>query len=282
MLDGLDDRCAEERQIERRGTLRPPAGRPYLGGTGGRTGRPSPYLAAAKAKHTQTTALGHRPPRGGRGVWVDARPMAVATLERLTGLARPGTRRAGSRLPTCTCLPPHLFLSASPPASHLFLSTSPPASPPVLSASPPRLPTCLPRGPATRGGQSRRRLHSRRPPPHPRTCTCTCLPARLSHVRSWRRICLLTPLCSPCPQLRLGRLAAQRDHGAAGHPRCGISRHISPYLAISRVPRTGATPLPTLPPHRRLGKLASSKDSRHMLYLALFVVAVILLIYKLR
>ncbi|EOD10358.1 hypothetical protein EMIHUDRAFT_248402 [Emiliania huxleyi CCMP1516] len=32
----------------------------------------------------------------------------------------------------------------------------------------------------------------------------------------------------------------------------------------------------------RLGKLASSKDSRHMLYLALFVVAVILLIYKLR
>ena len=31
MLDGLDDRCAEERQIGRRGTLRPPAGRPYLG-----------------------------------------------------------------------------------------------------------------------------------------------------------------------------------------------------------------------------------------------------------
>jgi len=33
---------------------------------------------------------------------------------------------------------------------------------------------------------------------------------------------------------------------------------------------------------RRLNTLASSKDSRHMLYLALFVVAVFLIIYKMR
>ena len=160
MLDGLDDRCAEERQIERRGTLRPPAGRPYLGGAGGRTGRPSPYLAAAKAKHTQTTALGHR-----RGVWVDARPMAVATLERLTGLARPQVGRRLPALPvppvpvclpTCSCLPPHLppTYSYLPPhlPPHLYLPAPrtgdqrgaitqtppqpPPASPPVPAPAP--------------------------------------------------------------------------------------------------------------------------------------------------
>ena len=187
----------------------------------------------------------------------------------------------------------HLYLSASPPVPVCLPTCLPPVPiylptclPPIPIYLPTCLPTCtcLPRGPATRGGQSRRRLHSRRPPPHPylHLRLSARPPLARAHVRSWRRICLLIPLCSPCPQLRLGRLAAQRDHGAAGHPRCGISPHISPYLAISRVPRTGATPLPTLPPHRRLGKLASSKDSRHMLYLALFVVAVILLIYKLR
>uniref|UniRef100_A0A7S3W915 t-SNARE coiled-coil homology domain-containing protein n=1 Tax=Strombidinopsis acuminata TaxID=141414 RepID=A0A7S3W915_9SPIT len=33
---------------------------------------------------------------------------------------------------------------------------------------------------------------------------------------------------------------------------------------------------------KRLNKLASSKDSKHMMYLALFVVAVFLFIYKMR
>ena len=151
------------------------------------------------------------------------------------------------------------------PPAHLFLSASPPvlsASPPVLSAPPPPLPTCLPRGPATRGGQSRRRLHSRRPPPHPRTCTCTCLPARLSHARTSAAggafACSL-PSALPARSfdsagsLLSGTMARR---GTLDAEYLAISRHISPYLESHGLARH------PYPPYLHTAGWASSRPRR--------------------
>ena len=137
-----------------------------------------------------------------------------------------GQAAASPPCATCTCLPPHLFLSASPPASHLFLSTSPPASPPVPACPEDRRPEG---GNHADASTAAARLPTR-------TCTCTSLPARLSHARTSAAggaFACSSPSALPARSfdsagsLLSGTMARRGTLDAEHLP---ISRHIAPYL----------------------------------------------------